>query len=174
MPVVRLTAFFRDDDGHGWSETHDKDGGSTIVSLAPFLTDFDALIQANRKPLLGGDAYYIGCRASYPVSRGLNAGDNLLRDPPQRGPQTFGGQDVSTTAPEAAVKMRLRNLASTAKSDVYIRGMWEQTVRFGVLDFGSTIGAEWNCAAPTSTRPRSCPTPTAGRGRTPPPRRAGT
>lgn len=147
MPIVRLTAFFKDDDGHGWSETHDKDGGSTIVSLTPYLTDFDALMQANRRPLLAGDAYYIGCRASYPVGPRLNAGDNLERDPPLRGPQTYGGQEVSMTAPEAAIKMRLRNGGSTAKSDVYLRGMWEQTVRFGVLDFGSPIGAQWKMRA---------------------------
>ncbi len=143
MPIVRLTAFFRDDDGHGWSETHDKDGGSSIVSLAPFLTDFDTLMQNQRKPLLAGDAYYIGCRATYKVSPKVNAGDNILRDPPQRGPQTFMGTELSTTAPEVAVKMRLRNGASTAKSDVYLRGIWESVVRFGVLDFGSVAGAEW-------------------------------
>lgn len=147
MPIVRLTAFFKDDDGHGWSETHDKDGGSTIVSLTPYLTDFDALMQASRRPLLAGDAYYIGCRASYPVGPRQNAGDNLLRDPPLRGPQTYGGAEVSMTAPEAAIKMRFRNGGSTAKSDVYLRGMWEQTIRFGVLDFGSPIGSQWKSRA---------------------------
>lgn len=147
MPIVRLTAFFKDDDGHGWSETHDKDGGSTIVSLAPYLTDFDALMQDKRKPLLAGDAYYIGCRASYPVGPRQNAGDNILRDPPQRGPLTYAGQELSMTAPEAAIKMRLRNGGSTAKSDVYLRGMWEQTIRFGVLDFGSPVGSQWKMRA---------------------------
>jgi hypothetical protein len=143
MPIVRLTGFFKDDDGHGWSETHDKDGGSTIVSLAPFLNDFDALMQNQRRALLAGDAFYIGCRASFPVSPKLNAGDNIERDPPLRGPKTFSGNELGMTAPEAAIKMRLRNTGFTAKSDVYLRGMWSQTINFGVLDFGSVVGAEW-------------------------------
>lgn len=147
MPIVRLTAFFKDDDGHGWSETHDKDGGSTIVSLTPYLTDFDGLMQASRRPLLAGDAYYIGCRASYPVGPRLNAGDNIERDPPLRGPQTYGGVELGMTAPEAAIKMRLRNGGSTAKSDVYLRGMWSQTISFGVLDFGSVLGSQWKTRA---------------------------
>lgn len=143
MPIVRLTGFFKDDDGHGWSETHDKDGGSTITTLAPFLNDFNALMQGQRRALLAGDAFYIGCRASFPISPKLNAGDNIELDPPLKGPQTFSGNQLGMTAPEAAVKMRLRNAGFTAKSDVYLRGMWSQTISNGVLDFGSTVGAEW-------------------------------
>jgi len=34
MATVRLTGFFADDDGHGWSEQHDIDGGVSVVSAS--------------------------------------------------------------------------------------------------------------------------------------------
>src|SRR5436190_23112871 len=103
MPTVRLTAFFKDDDGHGWSETHDKDGGGAITSLPSYITNFNTLMQTFRRPLLGGDALYIGCRGSYKTVNGAIAGDKILLDPPMRGPQAFGGEAVHTDADEAAV-----------------------------------------------------------------------
>lgn len=143
MPSVRLTAFFKDDDGAGWSETHDKDGGASITSLTTFLQSFDSLMQSFRRPLLGGDAFYIGCRASYRTSTGAVAGDNLLRDPPLRGPQTFGGTAVNMPKASDAVKARLRNDASTARTDIYLRGIWRQVIVAGVLNFDTAEGAEW-------------------------------
>jgi hypothetical protein len=147
MPAIRLTAFFKDDDGHGWSETHDKDGGSSVTSLTTYLQNFDSLMSTWRRPLLAGDAYYIGCRASYRTTDGTIAGDNLERDPPMRGPQTFSGNNLAMGAPETAVKMRLRNDASTARSDVYLRGIWSQLVSAGVLDLGGAVGGEWKTRA---------------------------
>jgi len=143
MPVIRLTAFFKDDDGHGWSETHDKDGGGTITSLTTFIQNFNELMKTFRRPLLGGDGFYIGCRGSYPTASGAIAGDNIELDPPMRGPQTALGQTVNMDAAEVAVKMRWRNDASTAHSDVYIRGMWRQVIDAGVLDFTDPLGEEW-------------------------------
>jgi hypothetical protein len=143
MPVIRLTAFFKDDDGHGWSETHDKDGGGTITSLTTFIQNFNNLMQSFRRPMLGGDAFYIGCRGSYPTANGAIAGDNIELDPPMRGAQTFSGTTVNMDAAEVAVKMRWRNDASTAHSDVYIRGMWRQVIDAGVLAFDGPIGDEW-------------------------------
>jgi len=133
----------KDDDGHGWSETHDIDGGSTVTSLTTRLQAFNNLMITNRRPLLAGDAFYIGCRASYKTANGSIAGDNIELDPPMRGPLTFSGNDLGMGAPEAAVKMRLRNDAATARSDVYLRGMWSQVISFGVLDFTGLVGAEW-------------------------------
>jgi hypothetical protein len=149
MPTVRLTAFFKDDDGHGWSETHDKDGGASITSLTTFLANFDALMVANRVPLLSGDAYYIGCRASYRTADGTIAGDNLFRDPPVRGPQTFSGNTLEMGAPSTAVKMRFRNDASTARSDAYIRGGWKELATAGVLNLGGVLGSQWKVRADT-------------------------
>ena len=143
MPIVRLTAFFRDDDGHGWSETHDKDGGTTIVSLGPYLTNFNQLMLDARRTLLAGDANYQGCRASYPVSDKLNAGDNIAIEPPINGSQTYLGIALRMTAPESAVKMRFRNAAFTAKSDVYLRGYWSDVATGGVANFATTVGSEW-------------------------------
>lgn len=143
MPIVRLTAFFKDDDGHGWSETHDKDGGGSITSLTTFLLAFDTLMKSFRRPLLAGDSFYLGCRASYKTADGSTAGDNIENDPPLRGPQTFMGIDLNMTAPEAAIKGRFRNDASTARSDVYLRGFPGTVIVAGVLDFTGTVGAEW-------------------------------
>jgi hypothetical protein len=149
MPVVSLAAFFKDDDGHGWMEEHDKDGGGGVISLTAYLASFHALMQSTRRPMLSGDAFYLGCRASYPTASGAVASDNILLDPPLRGPQTWSGNAVNMGPPSAAVKMRFRNEASTAKSDVYIRGQWREVVNFGVLDFVSPIGAEWKGRADT-------------------------
>lgn len=147
MPVVRLTAFFKDDDGHGWSETHDKDGGAAITSLTNFMTQFDALMVGFRRELLGGDAFYLGCRASYRTANGSIAGDNIEKQPPVQGVQTQGGVNVNMGPPEAAIKMRLRNDASTARSDAYLRGFWRQCVVAGVLDFANPQGQEWKLRA---------------------------
>lgn len=147
MPAVRLTAFFKDDDGNGWSETHDKDGGSSITSLTTFLTAFDSLMRTFRRPLLAGDAFYLGCRASYRTTSGAIAGDNIELDPPLRGPQTFSGNTIVMTKASTAVKARIRNDSSTARSDVYLRGIWSSIISAGVLDFSSVTGAEWKARA---------------------------
>jgi hypothetical protein len=143
MALVRLTAFMKDDDGHGWQESHDKDSGGTPPDVTTLLTNFDNLMNARRVPLLCADSFYIGCRVTFKTAQNATAGDNLERDPPQRGPQTFGGVAITMTAPEAAIKMRLRNAGSTAKSDVYLRGFPKQCIDAGVLDFGSAIGSAW-------------------------------
>jgi hypothetical protein len=143
MPTIRLTAFMKDDDGHGWSETHDIDGGSTITNLTTRLQAFNNLMISFRRPLLAGDAFYIGCRASYKTVDGSIAGDNIELDPPMRGPQTFSGETLETDAPEVAIKMRIRNDAATARSDIYLRGMWDQVVTAGVVNFGGAVGQEF-------------------------------
>lgn len=147
MPTIRFTAFFRDDDGNGWSETHDADGGSTITSLAARLASFNSLMKTFRVPLLCGDTFYIGARASYKTPDRTIAGDNILLDPPQRGPQTVAGEAVGSDAIEVAVKMRLRNEAATARTDVYLRGMPTQVVSAGVLDFIDAVGSQWKIRA---------------------------
>jgi hypothetical protein len=139
----------KDDDGHGWSETHDKDSGGTTPDVTALLAEFDGIMMQARVPLLCGDSFYIGCRVSFKTPQNANAGDNLERDPPQRGPQTVGGEAITMTAPEAAIKMRLRNSASTAKSDVYLRGFPKQCIDAGVLDFNSAIGNGWKGKADT-------------------------
>jgi len=147
MPTVRLTAFYKDDDGHGWSETHDKDGGASITSLTTYLNGFHSLMQTFRRPLLSGDSFYVGCRASYRTADGAIAGDNITLDPPMRGPQTIGGVLLLMGAPSVAIKMRFRNDASTARSDAYIRGQWSQTVIAGILNFFQSPGDQWKVRA---------------------------
>jgi len=102
---------------------------------------------SSRVPLLCADSYYIGCRVSFKTAANATAGDNIERDPPQRGPQTVAGVAITMTAPEAAIKMRLRNAASTAHSDVYLWGFPKQCIDAGVLDFGAGIGAGWKAKA---------------------------
>jgi hypothetical protein len=143
MAIVQLTAFFKDDDGHGWSEQHNKDSGGSTPDLTTLLAAFDNLMISKRLPLLAGDSFYIGCRISFKNAQNANAGDNIERDPPARGPQTFMGERLTMTAPEVAIKMRLRNTASTAKSDVYLRGFPKECVDAGVLDFTSPVGLAW-------------------------------
>ena len=143
MPSVRLTAFFRDDDGHGFSETHDIDGGASIISLTPFLTNFDALMVQKRRPLLAADGFYLGCRASYRTADGSLAGDNKLQDLALSGPQTVAQEKTEMDACQIAVKSRFVNGASTAHSEVYIRAIPRQIATAGQLDFGSPVGKSW-------------------------------
>lgn len=143
MPTVRLTAFFRDDDAHGWSEQHDIDGGVSVTSLTAFTANFDALMMSARRPLLAGDAYYIGCRASYRTPDGRIAASPILRDPPVVGTKTYSGSDVWVNDAALAVKTRMQNAASTANSDIYLRGVWDEVAVAGVLQFGSGAGAKW-------------------------------
>jgi hypothetical protein len=147
VSLVRCTAFFRDDDGHGWSESHDRDSGGTTPDITAILSQFDNLLNSNRVPLLCADSFYIGCRASFKTAQNQTAGDNLERDPPQRGPQTVGGVAITMTAPENSIKMRLRNAASTQHSDVYLRGFPKQLIDAAVLDTTSAIGAGWKAKA---------------------------
>jgi len=143
MPTVRLTAFFRDDDGNGWSEQHDVDGGVSVTSLVPYITNFDNLMKSARRPLLAGDGYYLGCRASYKTTNGQIAAVNLLPDTPQQGTQTVGGVGIGMDKASTAVKIRMSNAANTANSDVYLRGIWDDVISFGQLNFGSTIGIKF-------------------------------
>jgi len=57
VPVINLTAFFRDDDGHGWSEGYQIFDGTTSPPLTPFLNNFDTLMKKFRLQLLAGDGY---------------------------------------------------------------------------------------------------------------------
>lgn len=143
MPTIRLTGFFRDDDGNGWSEQHDVDGGVTVTTLAPFITNFDNLMKSARRPLLAGDGYYIGCRASYRTATGRIAAVNLLPDIAQRGTQSTGGVEIGMDKASTAVKMRMSNAPNTANSDVYLRGIWDDVVSFGQLNFGGPVGIKF-------------------------------
>lgn len=140
MPPVRLTAFFRDDDGHGWSETHDRDGGADPVNLSPLITSFDNLMKTLRVPLLGRDGYYIGSRASYRTPGGKIAAAPFLLDVPMAGTQAIGSVKTWMNDADVAVKVRLANAASTANSDMYLRGVWDYVIEAGQLNFAGAVG----------------------------------
>lgn len=140
MPNVRCTAYFRDDDGHGWSESHDRDGGPEPVNLTSINAAFDNLMKTLRVPLLAGDGYYIGCRTSYKLSGGKIATAPLLLDLPMRGTSKIGNEDIYMSDASLAIKLRLQNNSSTANSDIYLRGIWDQVILAGQMNFGSTIG----------------------------------
>lgn len=142
MAVVRCTAFFRDDDGHGWSEQHDINGGDP-PSLQPLLNNFRQLMLTWRVPLLGGDAFYIGCRVSYKTTNNQNAVLNKLEDLAVRGTTAVSTISIETDAPEVAVIARFQNSTSTASSSVFLRGVWDQVVRAGQLNFGGVAGTQF-------------------------------
>lgn len=143
MPVVHCIAFFKDDDGNGWSERHAIDGGASAPALGTFLANFDALMTSKRVPLLGQDTFYVGARVAYRTADRKIASAVVIKNPPTSGPKTFMGTTVSTMAPEETVKMRLQNAAQTNAADTYIRGGWHEASRDGVLDFGSALGAQF-------------------------------
>ncbi len=147
MPVVRLTVFFQSDDGWGWSETHHKDGGAQINNLGQFLNDFSAIVQNNRRPLLGRDQYIYAARASYPTVTGEIASAVLRYNPPLRGTTQNQNTDVFGCAPGLAAKLRMGNLGGTKFSDVYLRGFWDAVEQDEELKFNTALGAAWKALA---------------------------
>lgn len=143
MPIMRLTAFFRDDDAHGWSEQHDLNPSEPIGPLNQYLTAFDTLMANGRRPLLAGDGYYIGCRASYRTADGRIAASNLLRDPPMKGTENIGSHAIWMNNASMAVKVRMQDVGSLGNSDMYLRGVWDECAVGGVLDFEGTYGKKW-------------------------------
>jgi hypothetical protein len=139
MAIVRCTAFFSDDDAHGWSEQHDIDGGST-PNLGTLLNNFFNLIATFRVPILAGDAFFDAARVSYKTADGAIA--SLVRFPNLRmhGTTMVGSTVIQTDASEVACKVTMQNAANTLKSDIYLRGIWDDAVMAGQLNFGGTIG----------------------------------
>jgi len=149
MPILRLTGFFRDDDAHGWSEQHDLNPSDPIGPLNQYLTAFDTLMMNGRRPLLAGDGYYIGCRASYRTADGRISASNLLRDPPVKGTTNIGSHEIWMNNASAAVKVRMQDVGSLGNSDMYLRGVWDECMVGGVLDFEGTYGKKWKQLADT-------------------------
>jgi len=138
---VRLTGFFRDDDGHGWSEQHDVDGGATDPNLTPILDTFNTFMENFRRPLLAGDGYYLGCRASYRASSGKIAASPKYEDLPQVGTEVLGPVIIQMNTAEDAIKIRWQDATSTANSDIYLRGVWDEIFAAGQLNFGGAVGS---------------------------------
>lgn len=137
---VRLSAFFRDDDGHGWSEQHDVDGGATNPSLTTIVTTFNDFNEAFRVPLLAGDGFYLGCRASYKRADGKIPAAPLYEDLPRHGTTNIGAVEIQMNEASNAVKLRWQDTTSTANSDIYLRGVWDEVFQAGQLNFGGAIG----------------------------------
>jgi hypothetical protein len=147
MPAVKLTGFFLTDDGYGWSETHVVNGGSGDPALSTILATFDTVMKDKRRPLLGRDAKYIGCRASYRTeTRKIASAVNIL-NPPLSGTQAVGNQRTETTEQSVAAKLRMGNTAQTAFSDIYLRGLWDQVEEGGQLIFNGAVPAAWKSLA---------------------------
>jgi len=143
---VRLTAFFRDDDGHGWSETHDVDGGSDAPALTPIVLTFADFNKQFRVPLLAGDGYYLGCRASYRAPNNKIAAAPLFEDLPVQGTKKVGSVVIEMNEAQDAIKMRWQDVASTANSDIYLRGVWDDVIEAGQLNFGGAVGTAFKTA----------------------------
>jgi hypothetical protein len=151
MPIVKLTGFFFTDDGWGWSESHHVDGGSVINSLAPFLNVWSGILQNQRRPMLGTNAYIMGARASYRTSTGKIAAAPQRYTPPLRGTQTFNQVATDECAPALAAKLRMGNTGQTAFSDIYLRGFWDEVELREELHFETALGAKWKQLADAYT-----------------------
>jgi len=146
VPVLTLTAFFRDDDAHGWSESYQISDGTSTPPLAPYITAFDVLMRKFRVPLLAGDGFYLGCRASYKLANGRISAGNLLSDLPVAGTSVIGDVPIQMNLASDAVKIRFQNITSTANSDVYLRGVWDDVIQAGQLQFGTAVGQKFKKA----------------------------
>lgn len=175
MPTYRHTAFFRDDDGHGWTETHDWDTPSIGgVDLAARAETFNQLMRTRRVPLLAADAYYLGCRVSkfQPGTFAKSQSFPIFLDLPDGGTKNVSTAKTEMDAALLAVKVTFADAVGENRADVYLRGVWEQVITAGQLDFGGVAGGAfktllasyqseliqggygWIGRAPTSTRGR--------------------
>lgn len=146
MSLYRHTAFFRDDDGHGWSETHDWDSASsTPIDLAARAEVFNQLMRTRRVPLLAADAYYLGCRVSlYQPNSGLKTQSfPIFLDLPDQGTKNVSTAKTEMDAALLAVKVTFADGAGTSRADVYLRGVWEQVITAGQLDFSGVAGSRF-------------------------------
>jgi len=143
MPTIRLTAFFFSDDGWGWSERHDVDGGAGTPNLNVHLATFSGVMQNQRRPMLGENCYVMAVRASYRTASGKIASAMLRYTPPLRGTQTFNQVGTGECAPGLAAKLRMGNTGQTAFSDIYLRGFWDEVELKEELHFETALGAKW-------------------------------
>ena len=144
MGLYRHTAFFRDDDGHGWTETHDWDSASSSeLDLGARAENFNALMMARRVPLLAGDAFYLGCRVSRyaPGSESKIQSFPLFLDLPQHGTKNVSTAKTEMDAALLAVKVTFADATGTSRADTYLRGVWEQVITAGQLDFTGVAGS---------------------------------
>lgn len=135
MPVVKFTAFFKSNDGYGWSESHFKDGGSGDPPLNSMLASFVADILTRRAAMLSGDCTITTARASYPkpgTVASLPIGVNL----PGNGGQVGGDESDS-----AAVMMY--NAITNAKKLIHLRGIWRILIANEELDFTTPEALVW-------------------------------
>jgi len=144
MPYYRHTAFMRDDDGHGWSETHDWDSGSDVdINLSARAAAFNQLMITHRVPLLAKDGFYLGCRVSrYKGSElGKIQSFPIFLDLPMHGTENVSTAKTEMDASLLAVKVTFANSNGTARADTYLRGVWEQVITAGQLDFSGVAGS---------------------------------
>lgn len=146
MPLYRHTAFFRDDDGHGWTETHDWDSASSSeLDLAARAELFNALMRSRRVPLLAGDAFYLGCRVSkyQPGSMAKVQSFPIFLDSPDAGTPNVSTASTPMDAALLAVKVTFADATGTSRTDTYLRGVWDQVIQAGQLNFNGVAGAKF-------------------------------
>lgn len=143
---VHLTSFFRDDDGHGFSESHVVDGGSIDPDLTSIIATYSDFNKIYRAPLLAGDGYYLGCRASYRHSNGKISASPNFPNLAVRGTQTIGSVLIEMNECSDAIKIRFQNSNSQANADIYLRGVWDDIIQAGQLNFGGAVGGAFQTA----------------------------
>jgi len=139
MPVpIACTAFFGSDEGYGWSETHHISASTPVTDLLPFLTNFDALMNNQRRPLLARDCHLDGIRVAYRTGTGAIASSARRYQPSVYPTNTRKG-----SAPTIAAKLRMGELSNQQFSDVYLRGFWDEIEENEELQFTNAAGAAW-------------------------------
>lgn len=146
MSIYRCTAFLRDDDGHGWTESHDYSTPSPgDTDLAARAEIFNQLMMTKRVPLLAGDGFYLGCRIAkfQPGSNAKVQSFPLFLDTPAQGTIAYSSKAVQMDASLLAVKVTFASINGTSRADVYLRGVWEQVITAGQLDFNGQVGGKF-------------------------------
>lgn len=146
MALYRHTAFFRDDDGHGWTETHDWDSASSSdLDLGARAETFNLLMRSRRVPLLAGDAFYLGCRVSryQPGAFAKVQSFPIFLDSPDPGTPNVSTVSTPMDASLLAVKVTFADATGTSRADVYLRGVWDQAIQAGQLNFNGVAGAKF-------------------------------
>lgn len=139
MPtIIKCTAFFGSDAGHGWSESHFVPGGNPPVVLLDYIQSFKTLMDNFRRPLLGKDCYIKGLRVSYKTDTGAIASSAYRYTP-----YSYPGNQREGSAPSVSAKVRMGDSTNTQFSDIHLRGFWDAVEKDEALDFTTAAGTAW-------------------------------
>ncbi len=136
--ALKCTAFFQSNEGKGWAESHWRIIDTPVAALLPFMSQFQALMENFRVPLLAADCFLKGVRVSYATSDGSIASSPFRYAPVKRPANQQRG-----ASPSIAVMARMGTASNSQFSPTYLRGFWDSIETDEEVDFVNGDGPVW-------------------------------